>query len=213
MSRMCLIVAGAVLACGVAIVAREAQPAQVLERVSEQQAREWATYAVSKANGDTDAFNKVFTSLVRIFATTYRVDPFYTDLILFNEKGVTITLNGQVSQFQTMTAEYLRRMLPIESVPWPCGATIDVLPRELGALDIERIVVRRNGRVVAPLADWLTPTPLTTRAGVSFIVHAGSVCYSPATFDPSGVVVVTAIPVVGRNLVRDVIPEELRMLM
>jgi hypothetical protein len=113
--------------------------------------------------------------------------------------------------FELLVGEAVRKMEPTDKIPWPCGATINVSPSRIDGPDIERIVVKRDGVVIEPIRNDLVPTPLTTKLGVTRILHSGSVCYRPSTFEPGAEVIVTAIPVTGTNIVKTLEQGTLRM--
>jgi hypothetical protein len=75
-----------------------------------------------------------------------------------------------------------------------------VSPSRIDAPDIVKIVVERDGKVVAPRLSELKPTVLTTRMGAKALLHAGTIIYPCSAFDPDAAVRVIAIPEAGRTL-------------
>ena len=185
---------------------------QSIDTIGETQAREWAAYAATKAAGDQKAFDQIFATLVRIVARSYRADPFDFGVTLYRTDALSLSVVGPVSDFQLATSEAVRKMLPVDKVPWPCGASVYVFPSRIDSPDIERIVVKRAGVVVEPKANHLLPQVMTTRMGVTFNVHAGSVCFAASTFAPGAEVTVIAIPVVGENIIKSLGEADLKMV-
>jgi hypothetical protein len=163
--------------------------------ISEGQAREWAAYAAEKAAGDPKV-----------------LDPFSMGVTLHRSDALDVTVIGPVSDFQLAVSEAVRKMTPIEKVPWPCGASIYVLPSRIDSPDIERVLVKRGTTIVAPVANSLVSQQMTTRAGVAVTLHSGSVCYPPSVFAAGQSVTVTAIPVAGDNIIKVLEDADLMMI-
>ena len=91
-------------------------------------------------------------------------------------------------------------MDPIDRVPFLSAVAVMIEPKELGAPDIIKVVVQRDGQIVEPLASTLLPREFKSRMGAVQVIHSGMVTYSLSAFAPSGTVIVTAIPESGQNL-------------
>ena len=183
------------------------------QTITEAQAREWAAYAVKKAGANQEVFDKTFSTLARIVAPAYRAFyPLATGVLLHQTEDLHIELVGPVSSFQSAVSEAVRKFEPTGNVPWRGCASVHVLPLRIEAADIEKIIVTRDGNLVEPRMNMLVPTPMTTRAGLKQIIHAGSVCFPSETFAPGSQVVVIAVPASGRNITRPLVDGELRMI-
>jgi hypothetical protein len=128
------------------------------------------------------------------------------------DKGLGVLAWFPYQAFRDSLSEAVRKREPISEVPVPTGVTIFVSPGRIDSPDIERIVVERNGQVVAPIANSLRLTEMTSRMGVKRLVHSGEVTFACAAFAPGASVTVTAIPTVGRNYVKVLQSDELRKL-
>jgi hypothetical protein len=114
--------------------------------------------------------------------------------------------------FRLSLLEALRKKEPIGQGEVPLGVRVVVSPSRIGAPDIDKIVVERDGQPVSPIASSLRPKEMVTRLGARERIHAGEVMFPCSAFAPGAVVVVTAIPAIGSNLVKVMQPEELRTL-
>ena len=185
---------------------------QSVTPINEAQAREWAAYAAEKAAGDQKAFDERFKSLARILAQSYRADPFSLGATIYTSDALDIVAVGPVSDFQQAASEAVRKMTPIDKMPWPCGASIYVFPSRIDSPDIGKMVVRRGGAIVEPIGNTLVSKPMTTRAGVTVALHSGAVCYTTATFAPGAEVTVIAIPVTGTNITKTLNDADLKVI-
>ena len=87
---------------------------------------------------------------------------------------------------------------------WASGVHILVNPSRIDAPDIEKIVVQRNGNLVAATRATLAPHELATATGAKRMIHSGDVIYPLSAFEPGLDVSVTviAIPASGSNITR-----------
>lgn len=191
--------------CGPILLSAQ-QPALV----TEIQAREWAAYAVSKSVGDSNAFDERFAGFVRILAPAYRVDPSSAGVTVHRSERLSIEVIGPVSWFQMATSQAVRKLLPADSIAWPCGVAIVVEPSQIDAPDIKKVVVKRGGVIVEPIANHLTSAAMTTSAGLTVALHTGIVCYPTSAFVTGAQVSVTAIPAVGSNISKSLGDPDLR---
>jgi len=136
------------------------------------------------------------------------------------QRGVVVSHSDELSvialfpydTFRTSLLEALRKKEPIESGIVPLGVRIVVSPSRIDAPDIEKVVVERDGRVIAPLSSSLIPKELATRLGAKRMIHSGEVLFSCSAFAPGASVTVTAIPTFGDNLVKVITSETLATL-
>ena len=66
--------------------------------------------------------------------------------------------------------------------------------------------------MIKPLRNDLRPTEMSTRLGAKVTVHSGVLVFSTTAFDPGAVVVATAVPRVGQNIVKTFTERELRWM-
>ena len=78
---------------------------------------------------------------------------------------------------------------PIEEARWIGAVVVDVEPLRLDAPDVEEVTVTRNGSAVRPVGRALKPMTFTNGAGEQRAVHAGTVSFSVAAFEPGAAVV------------------------
>lgn len=185
--------------------------AQFVPTITEAQAREWSAHAVEKAAGSQLDFDERFTNLARILAPSYRSES-SGGVVLHQSIELSLLAIGPVADFQNAVSEAVRKMMPTEDVPWPCGVSVYLLPTRVDSPDIERIVVRRGGAIVEPISDRLIARPMTTRAGVTRTIHRGTSCFHPSAFAPGSPVEVIAIPSFGSNIVRALTDYDLKKI-
>lgn len=129
-----------------------------------------------------------------------------------SQDELLIGLTGPYCRYRADLVEQLRKMLPAGETPWSTGVAVTVAPRQIGAPDIIRVVLQRDGEQVPPLEDNLAPQEFQTRMGVSFVLHAGAVVFPLSAFAPGADVTTTAIPETGGNIVRTLTGRELERL-
>lgn len=190
----------AAVACCLLLIAVHTVLGQAI-KVSEAQARDWATYSAQKSGGDPKAFGEAFMPLVRILAPEYGLDPFNLGVTVYRTDALDITVLGQVAVFHTAFAERIRKMESTDSVPWRPGVFVVVWPRQIGSPDIEKIVLKRNGVIVEPVSTTLRVTNLSTASGATRSIHQGDVAFPASAFAPGAEVVLIAIPAAGENIV------------
>jgi hypothetical protein len=122
-------------------------------------------------------------------------------VVLFNTKALTAILSGPYVNYRYELQAALRKMNPINDLPFEDYFTIEVAPYQIDSPDIEKIVVQRDGQTIEPLANELQPKEFATRLGGKTMLHAGRITYPLNAFAPNGMVTVTLIPASGNNIV------------
>jgi hypothetical protein len=98
-------------------------------------------------------------------------------------------------------SEALRKMEPLETVPFAPWMSVVVTPETINAPDVIKVVVTRNGQLVTPVSSTLSPREFRNNFGAATTLHAGYVAFPREAFAPGGLVVVTLIPESGQNMV------------
>lgn len=176
--------------------------------VTLSQLRAFATKAASTADNDPDKFRESFRSQLSPLV------PEYDGAILIFEapRGLLIAVEGPIAKFEFETAERVRKFQSAAGVGLDTTVSISVSPSQIDAPNVQRLILQRNGAIVAPLANGLVPTPMTTRMGAKEIINSGVVTYAPSAFAPAANVTLklTAVPASGSNIVHVFTHEELR---
>ena len=115
--------------------------------------------------------------------------------------AIDIYVASPYVSFKTAISEAVRKMDSVVEVPYPASVAIVVSPKQIGAPDIEKIVVERSGQIVEPSGNALEMTEMTSGLGVKRVVHAGFVTYPLSAFAAGTTVRITAIPRTGSNFV------------
>jgi hypothetical protein len=89
---------------------------------------------------------------------------------------------------------------------------IAVAPSGIHAPDIVRVIVERDGKVVAATLNTLKPTAMTTRMGAKAVIRSGVIHFNCQAFVQGAIVTVIAIPESGANLERIYSSRELRVI-
>lgn len=145
---------------------------------------------------DTGAF---LHALDREIGAEY-MDTIVEGRILFAASDdLDVMITPRYAAYRFGLKEAIRKMDPLDDVPIIDGVTISVGPDKMTAPDIIKIVVTRNGEVVAPTTSTLEPTTLTNAFGSHVVLHRGAVLFPCSAFAPGAIVVVTAIPDSGSN--------------
>jgi hypothetical protein len=58
-------------------------------------------------------------------------------------------------------------------------------PETLDTVDVERLVLLKDGNAIPPLKNDLKASPLTLGSGGLVLRHSGFICWPPAAFDPT----------------------------
>ena len=170
-----------------------------LVRVTQLQARTFAKTAALSANNDPEAFQAKFRSLLKPLAPEFSG----AEVIEYSD-GLKILLAGPLAQFEADAMQHVRKFEPVTTTAWVPDVSIIVSPERIDALDIEKVIVQRNGVVVPPLRSSLVPQELVTAMNARKTIHAGVVHYSLDSFmhGPGITVNVIAVPVSGSNIVK-----------
>jgi len=195
------------------IKAREAAAA-IRPAVTEAQAREWAGTLSVSSKGDRAAFENAFESLARGVIPEYPGDGPNGLVELYRSDAILISAVGQLTSFEAGAAEAVGKRQSAGSALWSAGVTVSVTPTQIDCPNIRQVVLRRNGTIVDPLSNFLSPMPMSTAGGVTRRVGRGPVRYPREAFDPLGdpVVTITAIPEKGDTITRTLTPAELSRL-
>ena len=125
---------------------------------------------------------------------------------------IGIALLSPYARYRLMIESALRKMDPIERITLEPEFSIVVSPTRIDSLDIEKIVVQRDGVTIEPTSNQLKVEELTSRIGAKVALHAGEVRYPCTAFAPVGTVTITAIPRVGKNITKTLKPDDLAAL-
>jgi hypothetical protein len=195
------------------IKAREAAAA-IRPEVTEAQARDWAARLSASVKGDRAAFESAFESLARGVIPEYPGDGTNGVVEIYRTDAILISAVGQLTSFEAGAAEALGKRQSIGSALWPAGVTVSVTPTQADCPNIRQVVLRRNGTIVEPLSNFLSPIPMSTAGGTTRAVGRGPVRYPREAFDPLGdpVITITAIPETGANITRTLTPAEISRL-
>jgi hypothetical protein len=176
---------------------REAAP---LVRVTEAQARAIFGDTAARAKNDAAAFSSSFLAAVQKIAPEFRGAQ-----VIAQSSDLTILASGPLGYFFAEGREKIRKFEPLNPPPaWSSGIHILVQPMTIHAPDIEKIVVQRNGAIIAPSATSLHPTEKATLMGAKRMIHEGEVVFPLSAFEPGDAVHVTiiAIPSTGSNITK-----------
>jgi hypothetical protein len=190
MARRVVVVLCVVLAS--AIVA-----AQRTEPVTESRVRALTREAQSEAKGD-----KTDTVLALDRRFRERFGDFESfPITIVKREDLSVVLSTPFMSYRRALAEYLRMGDPIAKIPWIPTAVINVGPMQLGAPDITRVVVERDGKPVQPADNLLKPMTFTNGNGDSARIHAGDIRFPMTAFAPGAPVTISVVPSQGEPFV------------
>lgn len=189
-------------------VATQKSPAPFV-RLTESQARVAADLAFANAKPEASSFESLLMDVFRSMSADYSGVE-----IVHRSDSLTVVIAGPVAKFQIAAKERVRRFEPLSGTSWDPTVSVIVQPSQIGSPDIDKVLVHRNGAVVAPLRSDLVPISFETSLGAKRMIHAGSVTFHLDAFAPSpdAMVTVTAIPVSGQNLAKSLKGTELRRI-
>jgi len=164
-----------------------------------------ATEARSSSTSPTDA--------LRIFRQRMD-DAFGPDptIPLAKSDQLTVLLFTQLSLLRAELTTKLRKLEPLGDVSPHAGIGIYVAPQRINAPDISKVVLMRNGQIVAPLNSTLETQSLRTALGAVVSKHAGVVEFPESAFAEGARVHISLIPESGENIEIELSPERLMLL-
>lgn len=153
--------------------------AQSPEPMTEETLRAMARAAVSDANTDGG----------RVQALDFRVkekwgafDPY--PIALNTVTGLRALVVSPYLSYRTGFSEALRKMDPIETVPFAPWMSVVVAPETMNAPDVIKVVVTRNGQMMSPTSNTLRPKEFRNSFGATATLHAGYVAFPREAFAP-----------------------------
>ena len=182
--------------------------AQRSEPIGESRVRALARDAERKARGDKTEIVLTLDEGFRERFGDFESFP----ITIVRREDLSIVLSTPFMTYRRTLAEYLRMGDPLAKIPWIPSAVINVSPLQLGAPDITRVVVERNGKRVEPADNLLKPMTFTNGSGDSLSIHAGEVRFPMSAFAPGATVIVSAIPRTGEPFVLTLDESQLQTL-
>lgn len=195
MSR--LLGAAAIAACFVLALG-----AAQIGRVTEAEARQWATEAAATAKGNVKKFNSEFRKRAEARIRDYDPDGCLPFTFRGDNRGLAVKLYGPVAAFQFSASEMVRQMRPLAGATWFTTAILTIRTTSMIAVRIERAVVKRGEDVIEPTANHIVETKARNLAGAVFDAREGDVWFPLQAFDPAKhtKIQIVLIPEVGKNL-------------
>lgn len=182
--------------------------AQRAEAVTADRVRALAREAEAKARGDKTEIVLTLDERFRGRFGDFESFP----ITIVKREDLSVVLSTPFMAYRRTLAEYLRMGDPLAKIPWIPSAVVNVGPLQLGAPDIVRVVVERNGQPVPPAETLLKPMTFTNGNGDSAVINAGDVRFPMSAFAPGAVVIVSAIPRAGEPFAITLDESQLRTL-
>jgi hypothetical protein len=171
--------------------------AQKRDPVTAARVRALTREAEAEARGDK---NEIVLALDRRFRSRWGdFESFPVSIV--RREDLTITLSTPYMTYRRALADYLRLGDSRAAVPWIAAGVVTVSPGQIGAPDITRVVVERDGKAVPPLESLLKAMSFTNGSGETAVIHAGDVRFPMSAFAPGASVVLTAAPDTGASFV------------
>jgi hypothetical protein len=171
--------------------------AQKKEPMSVARVRALTREAAAEARGDK---NEIVLALDRRFRARWGdFESFPVSIV--RREDLNITLSTPYMTYRRALAEYLRTGGPLADIPWIESGVVTVSPDRIGAPDITRVVVDRDGKAVPPLESLLKAMSFTNGSGETAVIHAGEVRFPMSAFAPGAAVTLTAVPHAGASFV------------
>lgn len=190
------------------------QPSQGLPHatrvMSDLELTHWGESAIKQEAASGKALDYLFNSYVRTKIPLYYDTPALPPSVeILEAPALRISAHGPMAAVQMRVRESARRQEPLGTLSLLPIVGVVVSPLQIDAPDIDKVVLRRDGTIIAPVSDGLKPQEMTTRMGARAVVHSGVITYPVAAFGPGATVVITAIPVSGRNVEKRFSEQEL----
>src|ERR1044072_3563494 len=181
------------IGAAVSVVSMSLLGAQAPEPITQDALREITATAVNAGGGDLGKTMNAFDKAVK--AKWGSLDEYPIPLLVTEAiKAAIITPYGS---FRSDLREHLRKLEPTDGVKYPDDVVIAIVPEQIVAPDIEKVVVQRDGAIVEPTENQLEPHEVKNRLGATTPLHAGQVGYPRSAFAPGANVVVTLVPAAG----------------
>jgi hypothetical protein len=181
----------------VAVAAPIGLLAQKPEPITVARVRALTKEAEAEARGDK---NEIVLALDRRFRTRWGdFESFPVSIV--RREDLSIILSTPYMTYRRALAEHLRMGDPLAGIPWIESGVVTVSPGQIGAPDITRVVVERDGKTVPPLENLLKPMSFTNGSGETAVIHAGDVRFPMSAFAPGAAVTLTAVPHDGASFV------------
>jgi hypothetical protein len=181
----------------VAVAAPIGLHAQTREPMTAARVRALTREAEAEARGDK---NEIALALDRRFRARWG-DFESFPISIVRQEDLSITLSTPYMTYRRALADHLRMGDSLAGIKWIDGGVVTVSPGRIGAPDITRVVVERDGNPVPPLESLLKAMSFTNGSGETAVIHAGDVRFPMSAFAPGAAVTLTAVPYAGASFV------------
>ena len=182
--------------------------AQRAEPVTADRVRGLARDAEGKARGDKTEIVLTLDDRFRQRFGDFESFP----ITIVKREDLSIVLSTPFMTYRRTLVEYLRMGDPLARIPWIPSAVVTIGPLQLGAPDIARVVVERDGKPVPPSDSLLKPMRFTNGSGDTAVINAGEVRFPMSAFAPGATVIVSAVPRAGDPFVLTLDESQLQTL-
>ena len=185
-------------------------PQRPLARVPEAAVRAIAVEAYN-ADGNVKDFQRDFAAGISRLCPgcNYQIVSLVPPAL---RSAITAGAYGPISGFYLSASDLIRARKPIERAVWIEGVTVLIVPSTTKAPNIERVLVTRDGKAIAPLSSSLQSTALGHDAQVQATLNSGKIVFPLSAFDPGADVRITLIPAEGNSFVTRLSRADIAML-
>ena len=204
MSPTCL----ALAACAIALT--PAPQNTTLARVPEAAVRAVAVETYN-ADGNVKAFQRDFAAGISRLCPgcNYQIVPLVPPAL---RPAITAGAYGPISGFYLSASDLIRARKPVAGAVWTEGVTVLIVPNSARAPDIERVIVTRDGRTIAPVSSSLQSTELGHDGEVRATLKGGRIVFPLSAFEPGADVRITLVPAAGNSFVTRLSRADIAML-
>ncbi len=194
-----------VLVCLACFLGAWSPPQSVPDRVTEREARQWASEAELIAKHDVKTFDKEFSKRASARIQDYEPKGQSVDIGFRLENSLSIKIYGQVAAFQVAAAEQVRQLRPLAEAKWQDGVVVTVNPLLMVSPLIERVVIKRGDSFVEAIENHIQDSKVRNLAGAVFDSREGYAVFELGAFQPQKDLKIrlVLIPVTGKNLEAD----------
>lgn len=170
-----------------------------LARVPEAAVRAVAVEAYN-ADGNVSAFQRDFAAGISRLCPgcNYQIVPLVPPAL---RSSITAGAYGPISGFYLSASDLIRARKPIAGAVWTEGVTVVIVPSTAAAPNIERVVVTRDGKTIAPLSSTLQSAAVGRGSEIQATLNTGRIVFPLAAFDPGADVRITLVPADGSSFV------------